>query len=121
VYSDSKSLEARRKKAQDLISRQVYQKCFGDALKDVLSSSARSLTTKSVKPLGKVPTDGFGFAVQTENITGLSAPLLTEFYGWLRGNVAVTLSALGLTTNLTVEVIDAAIQKTNAALDAAAK
>jgi hypothetical protein len=121
VYNKADRLPGILKQYKTTVNDGTTQKCLLDVIKATLSSdveiSLNQGAAKVAAPSGGV---GFGFDVEAKSDSD-SATLREEHFAWLKSNAAISLDIQGPPDLVTPELVKAAIQKTQASLDAAAK
>jgi hypothetical protein len=106
-----------------LVERYRQQASDGSLVKCLGQRSGRATSVTSSSPTAKPPANGGAVALERQ-FTGQSGQTMTrrdEQYVWATGNVVVSIDVSGPADRFMADVVNVAIQKTQAAVEKAAK
>ena len=121
VYSTVKTVTDTFKLAKDVFTGTDFMACVQDTYAEAVNEGVK-LEVKEGKLLATAPNGGVGRAIDVNlELNTDKAQIHLETYLWPFGNVGVQVTVSGDSTDLTREVVKAALAKTQAKLEAASK
>jgi hypothetical protein len=121
IFSDSEAPAMALRNFKSELDGREFDRCFRDQLEASLEGAEAGVTTRKANLLVEPPPDGLGQAYDiTITAEGTAAALRLEAYSWRIGNAGVTIRIVGPATDVTQELVNAAVNNVRMRMEALA-